>query len=118
MANPKTNRKNAGFTDQEREGMTNLLGLGFIDTFREIYPTQEKAYTFWYGKKPISDRVIFINILSFDRSYMGNNRAKNVGWRLDYSIVSENLKSKVVDSFIRPQILGSDHCPIVLTLSI
>ncbi|XP_031617535.1 recombination repair protein 1 [Contarinia nasturtii] len=98
LANPKTNRKNAGFTDQERNGMTNLLGHGFVDTFREIYPTQDKAYTFW--------------------SYMGNARQKNVGWRLDYSIVSENLKSKVVDSFIRPQILGSDHCPIVLTLNI
>lgn len=78
--------------------MTDLLGLGFIDTFRELYPDQAKAYTFW--------------------TYMGGARAKNVGWRLDYSLVSENLKTKVVDSFIRPQILGSDHCPIVLLLNI
>lgn len=78
--------------------MTDLLALGFIDTFRDLYPNKDKAYTFW--------------------SYMGGNRKKNVGWRLDYSIVSENLKPKVVDSFMRPQILGSDHCPIVLLMNI
>lgn len=83
---------------QEREGMTNLLSLGFIDTFRDLYPNKDKAYTFW--------------------SYMGGNRGKNIGWRLDYSIISDNLKNKVVDSFMRPQILGSDHCPIVLLLNI
>lgn len=98
LANPKTNRKNAGFSDEERAGMTDLLEHGFIDTFRDLYPDEKKAYTFW--------------------SYMGNARSKNVGWRLDYSIVSENLKPKVVDSFIRPQILGSDHCPIVLLMNI
>lgn len=98
LANPKTNKKNAGFSQGEREGMTDLLGLGFIDTFRELYPNQDKAYTFW--------------------TYMGGARGKNVGWRLDYSLVSENLKSKIVDSFMRPQILGSDHCPIVLLLNI
>lgn len=78
--------------------MTDLLESGFIDTFRELYPEQEKAYSFW--------------------SYMGNARQKNVGWRLDYSIVSENLKSKIVDSFMRPEILGSDHCPIVLLMKL
>lgn len=88
----------AFFIQQEREGMTDLLALGFIDTFRDLYPNKDKAYTFW--------------------SYMGGNRKKNVGWRLDYAIVSENFKSKVVDSFMRPQILGSDHCPIVLLLNI
>lgn len=98
MANPKSNTKNAGFTKEERDGMTHLLGLGFVDTFRELYPKEVKAYTFW--------------------TYMGGARAKNVGWRLDYSLVSENLKAKVVDSFMRPQILGSDHCPIVLLLNI
>lgn len=97
MANPKTNRKNAGFSDEERAGMTDLLEHGFIDAFRELYPDEKNAYTFW--------------------SYMGNARSKNVGWRLDYSIVSENLKPKVVDSIIRPQILGSDHCPIVLLMN-
>lgn len=98
LANPKTNRKNAGFSDEERAGMTDLLGDGFIDTFRELYPDQEKAYTFW--------------------TYMSNARAKNTGWRLDYSIVSENLKPKIVDSFMRSSILGSDHCPIVLLMNI
>lgn len=98
LANPKTNKKNAGFTQEERDGMDDLLGLGFIDTFRLLTPDAEKAYTFW--------------------SYMGNNRQKNVGWRLDYSIVSKNWKGKVVDSFMRPEVLGSDHCPIVLTLKL
>lgn len=98
LANPKTNRKNAGFSDEERAGMTNLLELGFIDTFRELYPSQEKAYSFW--------------------TYMGNARSKNVGWRLDYSIVSENLKPKIVDSFMRSPVLGSDHCPIVLLMNL
>lgn len=78
--------------------MTDLLELGFIDTFRELYPEKEKSYTFW--------------------TYMGGSRKKNVGWRLDYAIVSENLKSKVVDSVMRSQILGSDHCPIALLLNI
>lgn len=97
LANPKTNRKSAGFSDEERAGMTNLLGLGFIDTFRELYPSQEKAYTFW--------------------TYIGNARSKNVGWRLDYSIVSKDLKPKIVDSFMRSPVLGSDHCPIVLLMN-
>lgn len=78
--------------------MTDLLELGFIDTFRDLYPNNDKAYTFW--------------------TYMMGARKKNVGWRLDYAIVSENLKPKVVDSIMRSQVLGSDHCPIALLLNI
>lgn len=98
MTNPKTNKKNAGFSKEERSGMDDLLGNGFIDTFRHLYPNRDDAYTFW--------------------TYMGQARQKNVGWRLDYSIVSENLADKVVDSFMRDQVAGSDHCPIVLLLKI
>lgn len=98
LANPKANTKNAGFSNEEREGMTDLLEHGFVDTFRHLYPTRAKAYSFW--------------------SYRGNAREKNVGWRLDYSIVSKSLLSKVVDSFMRDPVLGSDHCPIVLLLNI
>lgn len=98
LANPKTNKRNAGFTQEERDGMTDLLNLGFVDTFRHFYPDKEKAYTFW--------------------TYMGGARAKNVGWRLDYFITSERLVSKVVDSVIRKDILGSDHCPISLFLKL
>uniref|UniRef100_A0A182WHJ8 exodeoxyribonuclease III n=1 Tax=Anopheles minimus TaxID=112268 RepID=A0A182WHJ8_9DIPT len=91
LANPKTNRKNAGFTQEERDGMSNLLSLGFVDTFRKLYPDQTGAYTFW--------------------TYMGGARAKNVGWRLDYFITSERLVDKVTDNVIRTQVYGSDHCP-------
>lgn len=98
LANPKTNTKSAGFSPQEREGMTTLLSYGFIDTFRHFYPDQKGAYTFW--------------------SYMGNARAKNVGWRLDYFIVSERFIKNVKDNVIRSSIKGSDHCPIVLYLDI
>lgn len=98
LANPKTNKKNAGFTQEERDGMTQLLSLGFVDTFRHLYPDLAKQYTFW--------------------TYMGNARAKNVGWRLDYFIVSERLLPKVVDHKIRDKVLGSDHCPITLFLKL
>lgn len=98
LSNPKTNAKNAGFTKEERDGMTELLNLGFVDTFRHLYPKKDKAYTFW--------------------SYMGGNRAKNVGWRLDYYLVSERLITKVVDNVMRSDVLGSDHCPIVLYLNL
>lgn len=97
LANPKTNHKSAGFSPEERQGMTDLLAYGFVDTFREKHKEEKGAYTFW--------------------TYMNNARAKNVGWRLDYSIISENLKKHLVDSFIRPQVLGSDHCPIVLLMN-
>lgn len=98
LANPKTNQKSAGFTPQEREGFKTLLSYGFIDTFRHFYPDQAGAYTYW--------------------SYLGNARAKNVGWRLDYFIVSESLIKNVKDNVIRSSIKGSDHCPIVLYLDI
>lgn len=98
LANPKTNKRNAGFTQEERDGLTSLLeDAGLVDTFRTLYPTKEKSYTFW--------------------TYMGNARAKNVGWRLDYFITSERLVPKVVDSVIRSEVLGSDHCPITLFLN-
>lgn len=96
IKNPKSNRKNAGFTDEERGKMTQLLDEGFIDTFRYFYPDKEGAYTWW--------------------SYMFKAREKNVGWRLDYFCVSERLKDKLEDSIIRSDILGSDHCPVELTI--
>lgn len=98
LANPKTNKKNAGFTQEERDGMTDLLALGFVDTFRHFYPEKEKAYTFW--------------------SFRGAARAKNVGWRLDYFISSERLVNKITDSVIRSAVIGSDHCPITLFLNL
>lgn len=98
MARPKSNTKNAGFTIEERDGLTKLLSLGFIDSFRHIYPNLKDAYTFW--------------------SYMGNARSKNVGWRLDYFILSERLAPKLVDNVIRDKIKGSDHCPITLFLNL
>ncbi|XP_028163181.1 DNA-(apurinic or apyrimidinic site) lyase [Ostrinia furnacalis] len=96
LANPKTNRKNAGFTDEERSGMSELLGDGFVDTYRHLNPDKTGAYTFW--------------------TYMMNSRSKNVGWRLDYFIVSERLLPSLCDSVIRDGVYGSDHCPISLFL--
>ncbi|XP_058122398.1 DNA-(apurinic or apyrimidinic site) endonuclease [Anopheles ziemanni] len=98
LANPKANRRNAGFTQEERDGMTKLLSLGFVDTFRRLYPDRERAYTFW--------------------TYMASARAKDIGWRLDYFILSERLVGKVVDNVIRSKVYGSDHCPITLFLNI
>jgi AP endonuclease 1 len=98
LKNPKSNKKNAGFTQEERDGFTNLLKLGFVDTFRHFYPDKADAYTFW--------------------SYLNNARAKNVGWRLDYFVVSERFVKHVKDNVIRSDILGSDHCPIVLFLNL
>ncbi|HCJ56775.1 exodeoxyribonuclease III [Lutispora sp.] len=96
LKNPKSNRRNAGFTDEEREKMTKLLDSGFIDSFRYFYPDKEGAYSWW--------------------SYMGNARAKNVGWRIDYFIVSERLKGNMKDAEIHSQVMGSDHCPVVLEM--
>jgi len=96
LKNPKTNKKNAGFTKEERDGFSTLLEGGFTDTFRHFYPDTVDAYTFW--------------------TYMMNCRAKNVGWRLDYFVVSDRLIPKLADSVIRDQVLGSDHCPITLLL--
>jgi len=96
LKNPKTNRKNAGFTDEERGKLTELLDSGFIDTFRYFYPDKENAYTWW--------------------SYMGFAREKNVGWRIDYFIVSERLKAALKNAEIHSDIMGSDHCPVVLEI--
>ena len=96
LKNPKTNRRNAGFTDEERGKMTELLDAGFIDTFRLIYPDKENAYSWW--------------------SYMGHAREKNVGWRIDYFIVSNDMEKQVKDSMIFPEIMGSDHCPVGLII--
>jgi len=98
LKNPKTNRKNAGFTDEERNKMTNLLGAGFTDTFRKLYPDKENSYTWW--------------------SYMGKAREKNIGWRIDYFIISDRINQKMVDSYIYPEIMGSDHCPVGLEINL
>lgn len=98
LKNPKTNRGNAGFSDQERNQMTTLLSEGFADTFRELYPDRRDAYTWW--------------------SYMFRAREKNAGWRIDYFIVSRPLMKQVQDHVIRADVMGSDHCPIELTISL
>ena len=96
LKNPKTNHKNAGFTDEERNCFTRVLENGFIDSFRYLYPDARDAYSWW--------------------SYMGNARAKNVGWRIDYFVVSEKLKDRIGDAKIQPEVMGSDHCPVELDL--
>ena len=98
LKNPKTNRKSAGFTDEERNKMTELLKMGFTDTFRYLYPEKENAYSWW--------------------SYMSNARDKNVGWRIDYFIVSKSIEIQIQDSMIYSEVLGSDHCPIGLEIKI
>ena len=98
LKHPKSNRDNAGFSDQEREKMTELLGAGFIDSFRHLYPEKEEAYTWW--------------------SYMRRARESNAGWRIDYFIVSDVLKSNIMDSVIYADIMGSDHCPVGLILDL
>lgn len=96
LKNPKSNRGNAGFSDEEREKMTDLLDAGFVDSFRSIYPEQTGAYSWW--------------------SYMGNARANNTGWRIDYFLVSKQLAEQIEDAKIHPLVLGSDHCPVELDL--
>lgn len=96
LKNPKTNRKNAGFTDEEREKMTELLKDGFIDTFRYFYPEEEGIYSWW--------------------SYRFKAREKNAGWRIDYFLVSESLKDRLAGAKIHTEIFGSDHCPVELTI--
>lgn len=98
LKNPKTNRKNAGFTDEERSKMTELLGSGFIDTFRYFYPDQTDIYSWW--------------------SYRFKAREKNAGWRIDYFLTSEDLKDKLVDAKIHTEIFGSDHCPVELEIDL
>ena len=96
LKNPKTNRHNAGFTDEERNKMTELLDSGFTDTFRYLYPEKENAYSWW--------------------SYMGHAREKNVGWRIDYFIVSKSIEKQIKEAKIYPEIIGSDHCPVGLEI--
>ena len=98
IKNPDTNHFNAGFTDDEREKMTELLNNGFIDSFRYLYKDKKDQYSWW--------------------SYMRNSRERNIGWRLDYFIVSNDIKNKIEDSKIHSEIYGSDHCPIELDISI
>ena len=96
LKNPSSNHHNAGFSDQERNKMTELLSHGYIDTFRYLYPDKKDAYTWW--------------------SYMFKSRERNAGWRIDYFIVSESLKERIKESLIYSDILGSDHCPIGLEM--
>lgn len=98
LKNPKINRRNAGFTDEEREKMTQLLESGFTDSFRYLYPNTKEAYSWW--------------------SYMGRAREKNVGWRIDYFIVSKNIENKIKEAKIHSKIMGSDHCPVELEIDI
>lgn len=98
LANPKTNRNNAGFTDSERACFSRLLDAGFTDTFRHLHPDATGAYSWW--------------------SYRGRAREKNVGWRIDYFLVSDRIADRITDAAIHPDITGSDHCPVSLTLDI
>ena len=96
LKNAKSNIGNAGFTDEERAKMTQLLEAGFTDTFRYLYPNKEDAYSWW--------------------SYMGRAREKNVGWRIDYFIVSNDMQKRIKEASIYPEIMGSDHCPVGLDI--
>ena len=98
LKNPKSNRGNPGFSDQERAKLTQLLDAGFTDTFRALYPERTGAYSWW--------------------SYRFNARKNNAGWRIDYFIVSERLKDKIRNADIWSEVLGSDHCPVVLDLDV
>lgn len=98
LKNPKSNRKNAGFTDEERFKMTELLESGFTDSFRYLYPQKENAYSWW--------------------SYMGHAREKNIGWRIDYFITSKSIEKNIKEAKIYPYIFGSDHCPVGLEIKI
>lgn len=98
LKNPKLNRRNAGFSDEEREKMSKLLDSGFVDSFRYFYPNKTDIYSWW--------------------SYRFSARAKNAGWRIDYFLVSEKLKENMRDAEIHTEILGSDHCPVVLNIEL
>ena len=98
LKNPSTNHRSAGFTDEERNKMTELLESGFTDTFRYLYPNKENIYSWW--------------------SYMRKAREKNVGWRIDYFIVSNDIKEKIKNAKIHDGIMGSDHCPVELDIEI
>ena len=96
LKNPATNHLNPGFSDEEREKFTELLDAGFIDTFRSLYPDRADAYSWW--------------------SYRAAARQRNVGWRIDYFVVSERLRGNIKDAYILPEIMGSDHCPVGLDM--
>ena len=98
LKNPKTNRRSAGFTDEERNKMTELLDAGFTDTFRHLYPDKEEIYSWW--------------------SYMRKAREKNVGWRIDYFITSKQIENKIKEAKIHTEVLGSDHCPVELDIEL
>ena len=98
LKNPKTNRRNAGFTDEERGKFTELLEAGFVDSFRHFYPDMEGIYSWW--------------------SYRFKAREKNAGWRIDYYVTSESLREKLVDAKIHTQVMGSDHCPVELEINL
>ena len=98
LKNPKSNRKNAGFTDEERDKFTTWLNAGFTDTFRYFYPDQKEIYSWW--------------------SYRFKAREKNAGWRIDYFVTSASLNDKLVDAKIHTDVFGSDHCPVELTLAL
>ena len=98
LKNPKSNRGNAGFTDEEKAKFQELLQAGFTDSFRYLYPDKTGAYTWW--------------------SYMFHAREKNAGWRIDYFLTSDNVKDKIIDSKIHPEIFGSDHCPVELDIDL
>ena len=98
LKNPKSNRGNAGFTDEEREKMTQLLNAGFVDTYRYLYPDKENVYTWW--------------------SYFASAREKNIGWRIDYFLVSKSIEKAIQEAYIYDKIMGSDHCPVGLELKI
>lgn len=98
LKNPSANRKNPGFSDQERQQFTNLLDVGFVDSFREIHPNEADRYSWW--------------------SYRFNARSRNAGWRIDYFVVSERIRNAIVDADILDQVLGSDHCPVMIQLDI
>lgn len=98
LANPKTNRNNAGFTDRERNAFSRLLARGFVDTFRHLHPDTAKAYSWW--------------------SYRANARTRNVGWRIDYFLVSQRLADKLIAAEILPEITGSDHCPVLMKIDL
>ena len=96
LKNPATNHFNPGFSDEEREKFTELLNAGFIDTFRSLYPDRTDAYSWW--------------------SYRAAARQRNVGWRIDYFVVSERLRGNIKDAYILPEVMGSDHCPVGLDM--
>ena len=97
LARPKSNRRNPGFTDEERQGFSAILSSEFIDTFRHFHPDAKDQYSWW--------------------SYRANARAKNIGWRIDYVLISETLRPQLEEAFIRPAVTGSDHCPVGIKIT-